>query len=483
MLSVGDHDNDTRNTFLESDAGGTPLSRYVGENLLGFDDRTLDGALSFKRTITPQQHELTTELRLNRGDNEVENRFREQVLTLDGGPANSTPALQNLLTSSLNTTLSFQADYTRPFAARTKLETGYKGTRRLLENDLGVSEFDYDAGAWVNNSLRSNAFEYDEMVHAGYAVLNQGVGKVDLQAGLRVERTDREFYLENTDETFPKGYWSFFPSGLASFSLDDQQQLRLSYSRRIQRPDTRILNPFGFNEDQRNRFVGNPALEPEYTQSLELAYQRSMPWGSLQVTPYFRRTDNAIRRIREFRADTTITTFANLETSDSYGADLNSSLRMGKVSGFASFSAFRQVTAAGSVGDNLDSDGLGWSARVSGNVQLTPRLDVQGFLMYRAPMDVEQGRMGSFVMSTLALRQKVMGEKGSLSLRIVDPLNRMGFSMQTTDPLYYQLNERRFAARAAYLTFSYNFGQTPRLRNRPPAEAPEPQSPNPMGTP
>jgi hypothetical protein len=86
-------------------------------------------------------------------------------------------------------------------------------------------------------------------------------------------------------------------------------------------------------------------------------------------------------------------------------------------------------------------------------------------------------------MSTLSLRQKVMGDKGSISLRVVDPLNRMGFSMQTTDPLYYQLNERRFGARAAYLTFSYNFGQQPRLRNRPPAEAPEVQSPNPMGTP
>jgi ferric enterobactin receptor len=484
MLSLGDHENDTRNNYLELDGAGTPMRRYLGQNVLGFNDFTMDGAVSFKRTITPQRHELSAELRFNRGDNDIENRFREQVLTLDSStPADQTPALENLLTHSLNTTLSLQADYTHPFGERTKLETGYKGTRRALDNQLDVSAFDYDADAWLGNPLRSNAFEYDETVHAGYAVLNQGVGKVDLQAGLRVENTSREFFLENTGETFPKSYWSFFPSGLASFSLDDQQQLRLSYSRRIQRPDTRVLNPFGFNEDQRNRFVGNPALEPEYTHALELAYQRSLPFGSFQLTPFFRRTENAIRRIREFRADTTITTFANLETSDSYGADANASVRLGRVSGFASVSAFRQVTAAGNVGDNFSSDGFGWSARVSGNVQLNPRLDLQGFVMYRAPMDVEQGRVGSFVMSTLALRQKVMGEKGSLSLRVVDPLNRMGMTMQTNDPLYYQLNERRFGARAAYLTFSYNFGQQPRLRNRPPAEAPEPQSPNPMGTP
>jgi len=333
----------------------------------------------------------------------------------------------------------------------------------------------------VYDTQRSNEFEYDETVHAGYAVLNQGVGKVDLQAGLRAEYTSREFFLANTGETFPKDYWSFFPSGLAAYNIDTQQQLRVSYSRRIQRPDIRLLNPFGFNEDQRNRFQGNPALEPEYTHAMEMAYQRSFPMGSLQVTPFFRRTENAIRRIREVRGDTTISSFENLDTSDSYGADVNGSLRMGKVSGFASVSAFRTVTDAGALGDAYSSDGIGWSARLSGNLTLTPRLDVQGFVMYRAPMDVEQGRIGSMVFSNVSLRQKVMGDKGSISLRIMDPFNTMGFSSRTTDPLYYQLNERQFNGRTAYLTFSYNFGQQPRLRNRPPSEAPEAAPPSAVG--
>jgi outer membrane receptor protein involved in Fe transport len=477
MLSLGDFANNSLNTYLELDGSNTPLRRYSGLNGIEFNDLTMDGSLAYKHTVTPQQHELSAELRFNRNDHENDNDFTEQVLTLNGDAANDTPLLQNLQTDALTTTGSFQLDYTRPLGERRKLETGYKGTLRGLDNALDVTEFDYDQGSWVNNAFRSNSFEYDETVHAGYAVLNQGVGRFDLQAGLRTEHTSREFFLENTGETYPKDYWSFFPSGLASFNLDDQQQLRLSYSRRIQRPDTRLLNPFGFNEDQRNRMVGNPALEPEYTQSMELAYQRSFPMGSLQVTPYFRRTDNAIRRIREVRGDTTITSFQNLDTSDSYGADVNGSLRMGKVSGFASFSAFRTVTDAGALGDSYSSDGFGWSARVSGNVAVTPRLDLQAFVMYRAPQDVEQGRIGAMTFSNLSLRQKVMGDKGSISLRIMDPLNRMGFSSRTTDPMYLQLNERQFNGRAAYLSFSYNFGQQPRLRNRPPQEQQEPTTP------
>jgi ferric enterobactin receptor len=477
MASVGSFENSSLNTYAERDASNAFVRRYEGENGIEFNDLTLDGSLAFKRTITPQQHELSAELRFNRNDHANDNDFREQTLTLAGQPANNTPLLQNLQTDALTTTLSFQADYSRPLAERTKLETGYKGTMRGLDNELDVTEFDYGQSRWVGNTLRSNAFEYDETVHAGYAVLNQGVGKLDLQAGLRTEYTSREFFLANTGETYPKDYWSFFPSALVALNLDAQQQVRLSYGRRIQRPDTRLLNPFGFNEDQRNRFEGNPELEPEYTQALELAYQRSFPLGSVQVTPYFRRTDNAIRRIREVRGDTTITTFSNLETSDSYGADFNGSVRLGKVSGFASVSAYRTVTNAGSLGDSFNSDGIGWSARVSGNVAVTPRLDLQGFFMYRAPMAVEQGRIGAVTFSNLSLRQKVMGDKASLSLRIMDPLNRMGFSSRTTDPMYLQLNERQFNGRAAYLTFTYNFGQQPRLRNRPPTEPQEPTQP------
>jgi outer membrane receptor protein involved in Fe transport len=479
MLSRGAFENSSLNTYAERDGGNALIRRYLGENAIEFSDLTFDGSLSFKRTIAPQRHELSAEVRFNRNDHGNTNDFTEQTLTLTGEDFGN-PLLQNRQTDALTSTFAAQLDYTHPFGERTKLETGYKGTLRGLDNALGVTEFDYAQDRWVENTAQSNTFEYDETVHAGYAVLNQGVGKVDLQAGLRTEYTSREFFLENTGETYPKDYWSFFPSGLAAYNIDPQRQLRLSYSRRIQRPDTRLLNPFGFTEDQRNRFQGNPDLEPEYTQSLELAYQHSFPVGSLQLTPYFRRTEGAIRRIREVRGDTTISSFENLDTSDSYGADVNGSLRMGKVSGFASVSAFRTVTDAGSLGDSFNSDGIGWSARVSGTVAVTPRLDVQAFVMYRAPMDVEQGRIGSMMFSNLSLRQKVLGDKGSISLRVMDPLNRMGFSSRTTDPMYLQLNERQFNGRAAYLTFSYNFGQQPRLRNRPQTEAPEPTA-NPGG--
>lgn len=48
--------------------------------------------------------------------------------------------------------------------------------------------------------------------------------------------------------------------------------------------------------------------------------------------------------------------------------------------------------------------------------------------------------------------------------RLSDPFDQMGFTFRTFDALHEQESRRKFGARAAYLTFSYNFGQQPRIR-------------------
>ncbi|HEY0025039.1 MAG TPA: TonB-dependent receptor [Longimicrobium sp.] len=474
LLSRGAFDAEADNRYVRRDAAGGLVQETRGLTDNENSDFTADGSLSFKHTVQPQQNELSAELRFNRSRNELSSRTAEGLLGGSAGTVGDVFTGQE--NEAVTRNLTLQADYTRPLAGF-KLETGYKGTLRMLDNEQAILGIGPADGEVV---VGRSAFDYDENVNAGYAVLSRGFGGLQTQAGLRGEYTSRDFSL-GTGESYPRDYWSWFPSGLVALNLDDQRQVRLSYSRRIQRPDTRMLNPFSFSEDPRNRSTGNPDLEPEYTHALEMGYQHSFGTGSVQVTPFFRRTENVIRRIREVRGDTLLVSFRNLDTNDSYGLDLNTSVRRGKVNGFASFSAFRTVTDAGSVGEELSSDAIGWSARMSGTYQVTPRLDVQGMLFYRAPMDVEQGRMGSMVMSSFSVRQKLMGERASLSLRVQDPLNRMGFSMSTHAPLYDQFSERRFGGRAAYLTFSYNYGQTPRLRQRPQQQDQEMQPPTVVG--
>jgi outer membrane receptor protein involved in Fe transport len=390
-------------------------------------------------------------------------RLTDQALSTTSATPSGVPALETNVTDERATQWSLQTDFTRTLASRTKLETGYKGTLRNLDNAFDVASSPDGGTTFEPDVARTNAFAYDEQVHAVYGVLSQGVGVLDLQAGLRAERVTTGFDLANTNEHFDNDYTSLYPSAIAAWNLSPMRQVKASYSKRVTRPDTRQLNPFGWREDALNRFQGNPALAPEYTHAFELAFQQLFTHGTLQVTPFARHTVNAIRFIRGIDdAGVSVTTFSNVATSDSYGADVNGSLRYGRVSGFGGVSLFQQVTDGSNLSTDASNNAFGWTARGNATVKLSPTLDLQGFIMYRAPMNAELGRVRAMTMTNVALRQKVLGDQGSVTLRVMDPFNTMGMGFVTDDGRFYQASERRFGARGLFLGFGWTFGQQPR---------------------
>lgn len=481
LLSQRGGENGSRSLLAELDAASQVTQRTDQLTHAENDDLNFDYALSFTRAFAPRTHELELEARFNRSRFGVDNEFLSQRLTPGGTPADDQPERETNRLDAQTDHWTLQADYTRPLgAAGAKLETGYKGTLRRLDNDAVAARFSYAQGGFVPDPRRTSDFAFDEQVHAAYAVATHRLGRFDLQGGLRLESATSDFRLAGRDETYENDYTSLFPSGLLAYNLSEQRQLKASYSKRIQRPDARLLNPLAFYEDPLNVFRGNPSLQPEYTHAFELGYQQNGQWGTLQVTPFFRRTVDAVRRIRSVDSvGVATTTFRNAATSDSYGADLNGSWRLGVLSGFAGLSAFKVVTDAGNLGEDLSTNAFAWSLRGNATWRVTPKLDVQGFAMYRAPMEIEGGRISSMQMMHLALRQKVLRDQGSVGLRLVDPFDRMRFAYETRDARHHQESERRFGARSLFLTFSYNFGRPPRLQQRPQPQQPELDVPSP----
>ncbi|HEX2190635.1 MAG TPA: TonB-dependent receptor [Longimicrobiaceae bacterium] len=472
-------DYGTRNAFFELDADRDVVGRARNVTANEGGDFTLDGSLAYRRTVQPQRNETTAEVRYNMVDFSTANQFTRDSLTLAGTPVGDQPGLERNDMDAISHTVTVQTDWTRGIAERTKLETGYKGQIRWLDNSFLAENFSYAMNRWLRNAAASNAFEYDDQVHAVYGVLSQSLGKLELQGGLRAERATSEFTLES-GESYDSDQINLFPSGLVAYNLSQTTQLKASYSKRIQRVHTQLLNPFAFYEDERNVIVGNPSLTPEFTHAFELGFQHAFPKGSLQVTPYFRHTVDAIRRTRNVDDEgITVSTFENLATSDSYGADVTGSLRLGdRLSGFAGFNAYKVETDGSNISPALNTDAFVWSARVNANVKVSPTLDAQAMFMYRAPMDVEQGRIAAFSMSNLSLRQKLRGDKASIGLRVMDPFNTMRFNLRTSDGRFFQETERSFGARAVFLTFNYNFGRPPRIRQPQPQQ---PQNPDPQG--
>jgi ferric enterobactin receptor len=454
--------------YTDLDAQQAFLDRYDFYRNDKSKGLVFDDALSFKRTFEARKHELSSEVRFNRTRDEDSTVLWQQPLTQAGALSGSRILGESDQTSALTRQLTAQVDYVKQLRGTTKLETGLKETSRWLDRDFLVLKDSLGDGAWLRSSL-SNTFNFDDHVHAAYGVLSQSVGKFDLQAGLRGQFVNRNFALANASTTYPYNYHSLFPSGVIMYKPSDGSQLKVSYSRRTRAPGTQELNPFPVFFDQQNVFIGNPKLNPEYTDAYELGMSRNGSLGSIQLSPFYRHTTNSINvdintaAVIDGRSVTSIS-FKNLNSSNSWGTDLNGSLRLGpRLNGFAGFNLFKIVTDGGSQ-SALSSSGVTWSYRLNATTQLSPTLSLQANYFYRAPMNIPRGRFSSFQMTNVTLRKKLDGDNMSVAVRFADPFNTMKFSVRAGDDNLTQFTSRRFGVRATYLTFQYNFGQQPKIR-------------------
>ena len=462
--------------YAEFDNEGTQTELYNRPRWANTKALMFDYAMIFKRTIEQRKHELSTELRFNRSHDEDFNELWKYPLSSSGTSDGSRVQGETNATDALTRQFIAQLDYTRPLGSQMKLETGLKSNARWLERDFLVQKDTLGEGQWTISDL-SNEFEFDETVHAAYAVLSQTAGKFQLQAGLRGERASRNFALIDAEE-YPYTYTSLFPSGVVMYNLSDATQAKVSYSRRIRRPGTQELNPFPAFFDVQNVFIGNPELNPEYTDAIELGLSRTGKRGSVQFSPFFRHTTDIIR-VDINTADTvsgrevTSVSFQNLASSNSWGADLNGSLRFGqKFNGFASFNVFKQVTDGGSE-SAIGSSAVAWSGRVNATSNITPTFIAQASYFYRAPMNIERGRFSAFHGMNVSVRKKINGDKAVVGLRVNDPFNTNRFRVRVGDDNIFQVTERRFGARSVWLTMQLNYGQAPKVRE--PRPEPQPQ--------
>lgn len=476
ILSMNLRRSADESNILYTELGGdrSELDRYSRLRDAGNTGLVVDYTTAFKRTFEARKHELGAELRLNRSSDDEDNTLWRRAINTNV----QTEGERNELDAVTKQAIA-QIDYTRTLRERTKLETGYKGTSRWLDRDYSVFNDADWSGNWALNTGLSNSFQFDEQVHALYGVLSQGVGKFELQGGLRAERSSRDFRL--ADERYPYDYTSLFPSAVANYKVSDATQLKLAYSRRVRRPGTQELNPFPNFFDIQNVFLGNPNLNPEYTDAYELGYTRTFKMGTMQVSPFYRRTTDIIRveidanDVVQGREVTSIR-FKNLATGTSWGTDVNGSVRTGsKFTAFGGFNIFKTVTDGGSA-SALSSGGVTWAARINATTQLGDDISLQAMYFYRAPMQQEGFKFAGMQFANIVLRKKLDGDKSSVSLRLTDPFNTQLFRVNVTNSDLTQLTERRFGARAMYLSYQMSFGQPPRVRQPTQQAAPEPQT-------
>ena len=162
----------------------------------------------------------------------------------------------------------FQLNYAEPLKWKgSKIETGLKNETTINQNEYNV--FDTKNGIRSANTLLSNSFNYLENIAAFYAIYS-GAHRdwLTYSAGVRMEHT----YIHSDKSNVGRNYVSLFPSGSISASLNKENNISLSYSRRVQRPEFRQINNNIIYFDQYSTWEGNPYLTPAFSNILSLSY-------------------------------------------------------------------------------------------------------------------------------------------------------------------------------------------------------------------
>lgn len=168
---------------------------------------------------------------------------------------------------------TFKLDHERPLWEG-KIAAGVKFA--YVRTDNVFDFYNVINGSPVLDLDRSNQFEYTENVNAAYLNYNRQIKKFGFQVGLRVEQTnstgDLTSELPSENDHVERNYLDFFPSGGVTFTPSEKHSFQLSYSSRINRPSYQDLNPFEYKLDELTYEQGNPFLQPEYADNIQLSH-------------------------------------------------------------------------------------------------------------------------------------------------------------------------------------------------------------------
>jgi iron complex outermembrane receptor protein len=162
-------------------------------------------------------------------------------------------------------------------SGKASLGLGIKFSDVRTDNTLDF--FNDENGARRPVNERSYRFNYQEKVSAAYATFRRPLGKSwNLEAGIRLEHTASEGLLtradgvQQQDNDVKRKYLDLFPSALLEWKISEQSQLQAGYSKRIDRPNYKGLNPFEMKLDELSYVKGNSFLKPQYTDHIEVTY-------------------------------------------------------------------------------------------------------------------------------------------------------------------------------------------------------------------
>ncbi len=436
-----------------------------------------------KHTFAKKGEELTVDANYFGGENANNTLYTTNYLT------SGYTTLQKQLGSGSDKNFTIQSDYVLPVGKTGKIETGVRAQIRSRVNVNDNYIYDNAKADYTLIPSATSHYKNTDNVYAAYGTYSNNIKDLSYKVGVRAERTDYTGTLTSTGQQFKNKYpVSLFPSVFLSQKLNNKQELQLSYSRRINRPNFFQLIPFTDYTDKLNITRGNPNLVPEFAQSLELSYLKTFPKNNtLLGSVYYKHTDNLITRYLTSEADpitgTTdlINTYINANSSYAAGAELTA---VNNITKWWDISTNVNVYNSKVNTDNVKGDSQAalwsWFGKFNSNFKLPSNFAIQYTATYQSKTNLpvssggggmggpgmqqsqsaSQGYIKSFWGMDLAVKKSFLkNNAASIGVSITDIFKTRINSQYSSSDYFTQDYSRLRDPQMVKVNLSYRFGK------------------------
>lgn len=417
----------------------------------------LNSNFNYQYKINPDVNDLYLEMTYNFVD------LKNDQTTIENLANDNYTSLYDMLSNSIFTNASkrnegrSKLNYKQKFSESTNFETGLQTDLSYRNFDIVNKIYDTNSQSYLIDENLTNKFNLRNNVYSGFVSFNSEAAGFNYMLGLRGEYMDRFLDQKTLADAYKFEKMDYFPSVNVSRKIDDHQ-LQLSYSRRINRPNENMLNPFAFYSDPNITISGNPKLLPEYIDAFELNYQKM--YGSVFVSAqtYYRKSKDSFSQT--FSVDSTgklNIKFDNYGNSDVYGAELSSSFSVFQIIKLDPSVNLFQTKLNGRVnGLSVEKNYFNWSARLNATVNFSADTKLQLSGNYMKFFDA-QSESDPFMFISASLRQDLFDKAVSLTLQARNLFKASDIKINTLGSNFKANAYIRPEAPVISLMFTYNF--------------------------
>jgi hypothetical protein len=419
--------------------------------------------LNYRYDIDSVGTKFTADFDYLRYTTDTNQKFNNTVYQPDNSISNQDELIGDL-PSRINI-FSFKTDYSHPLKKDGVIETGYKVSFSNTDNIADYRDVVNDIP--IPNEDMSNHFRYNEIINAGYVNFNTSYKRFSFQTGLRLENTYSKGNQLTNGSQFKRSYTNLFPTAYVQYKLDSigNNQLVVSYGKRINRPYFQDLNPFVSPLDKFTFYSGNPYLNPSFSYNYELSYRYK---GYFSVTASHGYSKDEINETIEINEGIYYSRPGNTGKSKFYSINATADIPFFK---WWRANFYSEVTHSRFKSklytEDLNSSGTFWY--ISSNHSFTFSKNWSGELSgnYQTDIVSTQFVLGARGGVSVGIKTKILDGKGSLRLSGNDifygQINTGTINnLKLTDANWVNKADTRFVA----LTFTYSFGNTFKTKNQ-----------------